>query len=101
MAPNLTAHPDISIIIVIFHCKFLPNHWFIVYLVCFRCAPRVSQYSVYPPFFREPVFESDKIEDFFNSGEATKQAFVPVKAARNDQNSSVFYVPLTRYVSFL
>jgi len=49
------------------------------------------QYSRYPPHFREPVYQSDKIDELFQSGEAEQHAFAPIKAAKNDNNTSIFY----------
>jgi len=54
----------------------------------------VRCYSQYPPKFVEPVYEKPKIEDLVESGEAKKFAFTPIKAALNNQTSSVFYDPL-------
>ena len=55
------------------------------------------QYSRYPPHYREPICESVKLEELFQSGEAQQHAFMPIKAARNDNNTSIFYDEITRY----
>jgi len=53
------------------------------------------QYSRYPPHYREPICESVKLEELFQSGEAQQHAFMPIKAARNDNNTSIFYDEIT------
>nr|CAG4642778.1 EOG090X0CZM [Evadne anonyx] len=58
-------------------------------------AVQHRQYSLYPPHYREPVFEKSKIDELFKTGEAQQNAFVPVKAAMNDNNASVFYDEIT------
>nr|CAG4652143.1 EOG090X0CZM [Triops cancriformis] len=54
-------------------------------------------YSVYPPFFQEPVYRPEDIETLYQAGEAQKLAHVPIKAARNNENSSVFYDAKLQY----
>ena len=54
-------------------------------------------YSMYPPSFQEPVYQQEKLDEMIESGEAAKKALVPVRAACNDQNSSIFQDPLTKY----
>lgn len=67
----------------------------------FKCEPlntlQHRQYSRYPSHYIEPVYELDKLEGLFQSGEAQQNAFLPIKAARNDNNTSVFYDEVTRY----
>ncbi|XP_046445496.1 28S ribosomal protein S7, mitochondrial-like [Daphnia pulex] len=52
-------------------------------------------YSMYKPFVKEPVYNIEQLDKLIESGEAKKREFVPVKAARNDHNVSVFYDDLT------
>merc|ERR1712063_33165 len=65
----------------------------------FKCEPlntlQHRQYSRYPSHYIEPVYELDKLEGLFQSGEAQQNAFLPIKAARNDNNTSVFYDEVT------
>jgi hypothetical protein len=51
---------------------------------------------MYKPFVKEPVYNIEQLDKLIESGEAKKREFVPVKAARNDHNVSVFYDDLTR-----
>jgi len=55
------------------------------------------QYSIYPSHYREPVCEANKLDELFKTGEAEENAFVPVRAAKNHNNTSVFYDETTRY----
>nr|CAG4648866.1 EOG090X0CZM [Polyphemus pediculus] len=52
---------------------------------------RQQQYSLYPPYVKEPTVNPEKLDAWFESGEAAEKAFVPIKAARSDQTSSIFY----------
>lgn len=63
-----------------------------------RCNTQARQqpYSMYRPFVKDPVYDPEKQEDLFETGEAKKIEFVPIKAAKNDQNVSVFHDELTR-----
>nr|CAG4641178.1 EOG090X0CZM [Eulimnadia texana] len=54
-------------------------------------------YSRYAPYFQEPVYRPENLEQLYETGEAQKLAFVPVKAARNDENASVFHDTLLNY----
>nr|CAG4644278.1 EOG090X0CZM [Lepidurus arcticus] len=56
-----------------------------------------QKYSRYAPYFQEPVYKPDDLEVLYESGEAQKRSHIPVKAARNDQNCSVFHDPLVSY----
>lgn len=47
--------------------------------------------SQYGPHFVEPVFKPSKQKELFESGKAQDLAHVPLKAAKNDQTSSVFH----------
>lgn len=47
--------------------------------------------SSYGPHFVEPIFKPKKQEELFESGEAQKLIHVPLKAARNNETSSVFH----------
>ena len=51
---------------------------------------------MYKPFVKEPIYNIDELDKFIESGEAKKCEFVPVKAARNDHNVSVFHDELTK-----
>lgn len=53
-------------------------------------------YSSYAPYFIDPVFKKDKQDELYETGEAQKQAHVPVKAACNDDTSSVYHNELVR-----
>lgn len=53
-------------------------------------------YSRYQPFVQEPVYNTDQLNSLIETGEAKKREFVPVKAARNDQNVSIFHDELTK-----
>nr|CAD7430909.1 unnamed protein product [Timema monikensis] len=48
-------------------------------------------YSQYAPYFIEPIFKKEKQEELYKTGEVEKISHVPIKAALNDQTSSVFY----------
>lgn len=50
--------------------------------------------SSYGPHFIEPVFRKDQQQQLFEAGEAAKLAHVPIKAARNNDTSSVFHDPI-------
>lgn len=58
--------------------------------------------SSYGPHFIEPVYKKDQQQALYEAGEAAKLAHVPIKAARNNDTSSVFHDPLvskfTNYV---
>jgi len=47
--------------------------------------------SSYGPHFVEPIFKPSKQNELIESGEAQKLIHVPLKAARNDETSSVFH----------
>ncbi len=47
--------------------------------------------SQYGPHFVEPIVNPSKQKELFESGEAEKLIHVPLKAAKNDQSSSVFH----------
>lgn len=47
--------------------------------------------SMYGPHFREPIFKTSKQQELFDSGEADQLIHVPLKAARNNDTSSVFH----------
>lgn len=47
--------------------------------------------SSYGPHFIEPVFKKDKQKQLFETGEAQKLAHIPIKAARNNDSSSLFH----------
>jgi len=47
--------------------------------------------SYYPPHFVEPIFKPAKQQELFDSGEAQKLVHVPLKAALNNDTSSVFH----------
>jgi small subunit ribosomal protein S7 len=47
--------------------------------------------SVYSSHFVDPVFKKKKQAEMFESGEAVKMAHVPIKAARNNDSSSIFH----------
>ena len=47
--------------------------------------------SVYSSHFVDPVFKKKKQEKLFETGEASKMAHVPIKAARNNDSSSIFH----------
>ena len=47
--------------------------------------------SSYGPHFVEPVYKKDQQQSLFEAGEAAKLAHVPIKAARNNDTSSVFH----------
>lgn len=47
--------------------------------------------SSYGPHFITPIFKADKQATLHDTGEAQKLAHVPVKAARNNDTSSVFH----------
>ncbi|CAG9798521.1 unnamed protein product [Chironomus riparius] len=58
-----------------------------------RASPTIlaNNYSQYEPHFINPVFKKDEQEALIKSGEISKIAFVPIKAPRNNDNSSVFH----------
>nr|XP_027212504.1 28S ribosomal protein S7, mitochondrial-like [Penaeus vannamei] len=60
------------------------------------------QYSQYPPTYAEPLYRKENLEEFSKSGEAESLAFTPIKAALNNQTSSIFHDPMvakfTNYV---
>lgn len=47
--------------------------------------------SSYGPHFIEPIFKKDKQTIVFDSGEAQKLSHIPIKAARNNDNASIFH----------
>lgn len=53
-------------------------------------------YSMYKPFVREPSYNLEQLQAELESGEAKKKQFLPIKAARNDHNVSVFHDEITR-----
>lgn len=53
--------------------------------------------SQYGPHFIEPTFKKSELEDLKVSGEAQKLAHVPIKAARNNDTSSIFHDHRVRY----
>jgi len=50
---------------------------------------------MYPPFYIEPTYKVNHLKELYESGQAQKQAFLPVKATRNDQNASIFHDEIT------
>lgn len=47
--------------------------------------------SSYGPYFIDPVFKKEKQQNLYDIGEAHKLTHVPIKAARNNDSSSVFH----------
>lgn len=47
--------------------------------------------SSYGPHFVQPIYKPSKQQELFESGEAEKLAHIPLKAAKNDETSSVFH----------
>uniref|UniRef100_A0A182F2P5 Small ribosomal subunit protein uS7m n=2 Tax=Anopheles albimanus TaxID=7167 RepID=A0A182F2P5_ANOAL len=62
----------------------------------------VARMSQYGPHFIEPIVNKEEISRLQETGELSKIAHVPIKAALSNQSSSVFYDPLvsqfTNYV---
>lgn len=50
-----------------------------------------NSYSQYGPHYINPVFKKDEQEELIKSGEISKIAFMPIKATRNNDTSSVFH----------
>jgi small subunit ribosomal protein S7 len=50
-----------------------------------------KSYSQYGPHYINPIFKKDEQETLIQSGEVSKIAFLPIKAARNNDTSSVFH----------
>lgn len=50
-----------------------------------------SQMSSYGPHFIEPVFNKDKQSEMYSAGEAQKLSHIPIKAARNNDSSTLFH----------
>lgn len=46
--------------------------------------------SQYPKHFIEPIFQKTKQQELTQSGEIENVYHMPVRAAKNDQNDSVF-----------
>lgn len=51
---------------------------------------------MYQPYVQDPVYEKEKLEQLIQTGEAKQREFIPVKAAKSDQNVSVFHDELTK-----
>lgn len=47
--------------------------------------------SQYGPHFVEPIFKPTKLQELYESGEAEKLTHVPLRAAKNNDTSSVFH----------
>ncbi len=62
-------------------------------LIIFRLPAAVlaNNYSQYPKHFINPVFKKEEQDDLIKSGEVSKIQFIPIKAARNNDTSSVFH----------
>lgn len=52
---------------------------------------QANSMSSYGPHFVDPVFKKEKQSLIIETGEATKLAHIPIKAARNNDSSSVFH----------
>ncbi|XP_047108954.1 28S ribosomal protein S7, mitochondrial isoform X1 [Schistocerca piceifrons] len=63
-----------------------------------RCCNVVKQasFSSYAPYFIDPVFKQNEQNRLIEEGEAQKLSHLPVKAALNDQTSSVFHDDIVR-----
>jgi len=46
--------------------------------------------SRYPVYYSEPTFKPDDVDKLYEDGLATEKQFIPVKAAKSDEHSSVF-----------
>lgn len=46
---------------------------------------------MYQPFVKEPIIEPKALDELFQADEAKHLQAIPVKAARNDMNASIFY----------
>lgn len=58
--------------------------------------------SSYGPHFIEPIFKTSKQEELFETGEAQKLVHVPLKAARNNETSSVFHDDIqTKFTNYI
>nr|CAG4649658.1 EOG090X0CZM [Scapholeberis mucronata] len=52
---------------------------------------RQQPYSKYQPYVQEPIYRPELLQAAIETGEAKKREYLPIKAARNDQNVSVFH----------
>nr|CAG4642016.1 EOG090X0CZM [Eurycercus lamellatus] len=62
---------------------------------CLNAFTKKRTYSMYQPFVKDPIYQPNKIDEIFQSGEAQKMKSIPFKAARNDNNVSIFHDELT------
>lgn len=53
--------------------------------------------SSYGPHFIEPTFKKSELNTLKEIGEAQKLAHIPIKAARNNDTSSIFHDNRVRY----
>lgn len=53
--------------------------------------------SSYGPHFVEPIFKKSELNVLKETGDAQKLAHVPIKAARNNDTSSIFHDHRVRY----
>ena len=58
---------------------------------CLRRAVQHRPYAMYQPFVRDPIYRPEQQDSLFETGEAKKLEAIPVKAAKNDHNASIFY----------
>uniref|UniRef100_A0AAG5DUB8 Small ribosomal subunit protein uS7m n=1 Tax=Anopheles atroparvus TaxID=41427 RepID=A0AAG5DUB8_ANOAO len=67
-----------------------------------QCIVPVARMSQYGPHFIQPIINKQEIDALQETGDLSKISHVPIKAALNNQTSSVFYDPLvaqfTNYV---
>lgn len=58
--------------------------------------------SSYGPHFIQPIFKLSKQKQLFESGEAEKLIHVPLRAAKNDETSSVFHDDIqTKFINYI
>jgi len=56
----------------------------------------------YNPYFKEPTYIPEKIKELHETGESEKLRFTPIKAALNNQTSSLFHDPVvTKFCNYV
>lgn len=62
----------------------------------FQALPQLTtaKYSVYSPYFREPVYKKEDLDKLYETGEIEHYKLVPFKAARSNETCSSYHDPV-------
>ncbi|GAB6020788.1 28S ribosomal protein S7, mitochondrial [Chamberlinius hualienensis] len=54
------------------------------------CVVVIQRYAQYPPIYIEPIYKPEDLKTLYEEGAHIEKSFLPIKAAKFDQNNSIF-----------